>query len=153
MASLSSTSASLWVHPPPMIHPIIVGISMWTGHFQPTMWEREDLPWGDRCRPASLHPFMTFTIKSRQYSIRPLLDPWIFVLPVSRLHINLKLNQLKNETTSWFMLMATSKSCLFSFSFSFLSLPFFFPHQVSLRFKISMFPCIVYMAKCVGGGV
>ena len=147
MASLSSTSASLWVHPPPMIHPIIVGISMWTGHFQPTMWEREDLPWGDRCRPASLHPFMTFTIKSRQYSIRPLLDPSNFRTAHFKITYKLKIK----PTEKWNNIVIHANGNI-KIVFSFLSLPFFFPHQVSLRFKISMFPCIVYMAKC-GGGV
>ena len=31
---------------PPMVHPIIVGVSGWTGYFQPTMWEFGGLPLG-----------------------------------------------------------------------------------------------------------
>ena len=31
---------------PPMVHPIVVGLSRWTGYFHPTTWEPKHLPLG-----------------------------------------------------------------------------------------------------------
>jgi hypothetical protein len=37
----------IWCTHPPIIHPIAVGVSKWTRHFQPTTWEPRDLPLGE----------------------------------------------------------------------------------------------------------
>ena len=95
----------LWCTLPPMFHPIIVDKSRWTGSFQSTTWEPQGLLLGE----IGVIPLVQGAQPWKEEV--GVMAPLILMMPISELHINI--DQLTNETTPYFMLVATPESSVF----------------------------------------
>ena len=110
LGRLTFPALHLWCTLPLMIHPIIVGVSSSPRYFQTTMWEPRDLPSGE----ISVGWFV------RVHSIcLPSKGGSSHLGPSNSCNASFEiaweLDQLGNEATPYFTLVATSKMSYFSF--------------------------------------